>query len=180
VEYDLIPHPDALPHAIRHLSVVVTRQEQSIDLVYVLDGDLDALVVPPPGDPARADNLWQTTCFELFLADADGGYTEFNFSPSTAWAQYQFSAYRIGMQPDADIAVPAIEVRADGDGMLVNVSVPVAPGSPFLHPAAVGLSAVIEERGGAKSYWALVHAPGPPDFHNRDCFIATLPPPTRP
>lgn len=42
----------------------------------------------------------------------------------------------------------------------------------------MGLSAVIEERDGTKSYWALAHAPGSPDFHNRDCFIATLPAPS--
>lgn len=44
----------------------------------------------------------------------------------------------------------------------------------------MGLSAVIEERDGTKSYWALAHAPGPPDFHNSDCFIATLPAPNAP
>ena len=41
----------------------------------------------------------------------------------------------------------------------------------------MGLSAVIEERDGTKSYWALAHAPGPPDFHNRNCWIARLPAP---
>lgn len=43
----------------------------------------------------------------------------------------------------------------------------------------LGVSAVIEEVDDTKSYWALAHAPGPPDFHNRDCFIATLPAPER-
>ncbi len=42
----------------------------------------------------------------------------------------------------------------------------------------LGLSAVIQEVDGTKSYWALAHAPGPPDFHNPDCFIATLPAPS--
>ncbi|MEO7634103.1 MAG: hypothetical protein ABIS38_00470 [Sphingomicrobium sp.] len=40
----------------------------------------------------------------------------------------------------------------------------------------IGLSAVIEEQDGAKSYWALAHGPGPPDFHNRACFAHCLPP----
>jgi hypothetical protein len=39
-----------------------------------------------------------------------------------------------------------------------------------------GVSAVIEEANGAKSYWALAHPPGKPDFHHPDCFRLELPP----
>ena len=39
----------------------------------------------------------------------------------------------------------------------------------------LGLSAVLEEKDGAKSYWALAHADlGKPDFHVADCFTAKL------
>jgi hypothetical protein len=38
----------------------------------------------------------------------------------------------------------------------------------------MGLSAVIEERDGMLSYWALRHAPGKPDFHRRDGFALEL------
>ncbi len=37
------------------------------------------------------------------------------------------------------------------------------------------LTAVLEEKDGAKSYWALAHAPDKPDFHHPDCFVAKLP-----
>ena len=40
----------------------------------------------------------------------------------------------------------------------------------------LGLSAVIEERDGAKSFWAMAHPEGAPDFHHRSCFAATLSP----
>ena len=40
----------------------------------------------------------------------------------------------------------------------------------------LGLSAVIEEVDGTKSYWALAHGAGPPDFHNPACFAYHLPP----
>lgn len=49
---------------------------------------------------------------------------------------------------------------------------------PDLDPALgwdIGLSAVIEEIDGTKSYWALAHPDGPPDFHDPTCFIARLP-----
>jgi len=38
----------------------------------------------------------------------------------------------------------------------------------------LGLSAVIEEADGTKSFWALAHPPGRPDFHHPDCFALTL------
>ena len=44
-------------------------------------------------------------------------------------------------------------------------------------PASVGLCAVIEEEGGVKSYWALRHGDGEPDFHDPACFTANLGPP---
>ncbi|WP_423604253.1 DOMON-like domain-containing protein [Sphingomonas sp. MS122] len=37
------------------------------------------------------------------------------------------------------------------------------------------ISAVIEESDGTKSYWALDHAHGKPDFHHPDCFALELP-----
>jgi hypothetical protein len=42
-------------------------------------------------------------------------------------------------------------------------------------PWRLGLSAVIEETSGRKSYWALAHPPGKPDFHHADCFAYELP-----
>ncbi|OYY67097.1 MAG: hypothetical protein B7Y49_00295 [Sphingomonas sp. 28-62-11] len=39
----------------------------------------------------------------------------------------------------------------------------------------LALSAVIEETNGTKSYWALAHASGAPDFHHADAFAVELP-----
>ena len=56
-----------------------------------------------------------------------------------------------------------------------DAAIPLA-GLPAL-PWQLGLTAVIEEEGGHRSYWALAHAPGKPDFHAPTCFAATLPAP---
>ena len=37
------------------------------------------------------------------------------------------------------------------------------------------LSAVLEEKDGTKSYWALAHGGDKPDFHDPGCFVARLP-----
>jgi hypothetical protein len=42
-----------------------------------------------------------------------------------------------------------------------------------------GVSAVIEEADGTKSYWALAHPPGEPDFHDPESFVLSLPAPRR-
>jgi hypothetical protein len=34
----------------------------------------------------------------------------------------------------------------------------------------LGVAAMIEETNGRRSYWALAHPPGKPDFHHADCF----------
>ena len=36
---------------------------------------------------------------------------------------------------------------------------------------------VMEEQDGTKSFWAVSHPPGKPDFHHGDCFSTILTPP---
>ncbi|TZG25242.1 DOMON-like domain-containing protein [Sphingomonas montanisoli] len=123
----------------------------------------------------RADGLWQTTCFEAFIRPGDGhSYFEFNFSPSTRWAAYAFDRYREGMRNLALPVEPFIE-RTD-DGVEVDLDLSVIP---YL-PCVMSVSAIIEEKDGTKSYWALAHPPGKPDFHDPACFVLELPAPRLP
>ena len=39
----------------------------------------------------------------------------------------------------------------------------------------LALSAVLEEEDGRRTFWALHHPGGQPDFHHPDCFVAKLP-----
>jgi hypothetical protein len=51
----------------------------------------------------------------------------------------------------------------------------LAASIPVEEPALrIGASAVIEDDGGALSYWALRHPPGKPDFHHPDAFALEL------
>ena len=70
-----------------------------MDLRFHVDCEPGSLILPAyVANGPRADGLWQTTCFELFVRHPDQrGYFEFNFSPSTQWAAYRFSGYREGM-----------------------------------------------------------------------------------
>jgi hypothetical protein len=165
--YSLKPHPDFPAASTSTIRVYGDSDGHSVVLSYVLRGDPPA--IPPPAAPLRTDDLWRTTCFELFLQNSDGGYVEFNFSPSTQWAAYAFTRYREG-RSDLAMAVAPIIAPIE-NGIRVSADLSALSGASW----RAGITAVIEAKDGTKSYWALAHAPGPPDFHNADCFIAHLP-----
>jgi hypothetical protein len=132
------------------------------------------LALPAPAAAERRDGLWETTCFELFVrALPDADYLEFNFSPSRAWAAYAFRSHRKGRR-DFQIAAPAIDFWSDVTGCSLRVDLDLF--APWAFDSLIGLSAVIEEADGTRSYWALAHPPGEPDFHHPDCFALELPP----
>ncbi len=164
-------HPQSQAGAVERIDVEVQRAPGGLSLRYVLRGDV-ASVRLPAGAAGRADELWMHTCFEAFAGHPEGPYFEFNFSPAQAWSAYRFDFCRAGMR-NADVAAPYIVV-AKGDGqfaLTAEIALPGLAAAPRL-----GLSAVIEDLAGEKSYWALAHPPGKPDFHHADCFALPLPP----
>ncbi|WP_230079881.1 DOMON-like domain-containing protein [Alteripontixanthobacter maritimus] len=135
------------------------------------------LMLPPFAGKTRRDELWSTTCFELFLrTEGEETYTEFNFSPSDAWAAYDFTARRQRMRPRALSRPPVCTMRPGRTFALFDVAVP-ASALPAI-PAALGLTAVLEETGGNKSFWAMDHGAADsgkrPDFHDPSCLAARL------
>jgi len=147
-------------------------------LHYSVTGTIGDLRLPPTGAPARAQELWQHTCFEAFVrAPPSTAYYEFNFAPSMQWAAYRFSAYRHEMSVAEDVDGPRIEAQSRGELYRLSVSLNLGALSSLPSNASwrLGLSAVIEDASGGKSYWALAHPPGKPDFHHPDCFACELP-----
>jgi len=136
----------------------------------------DIKLTPPAGQPARTDDLWQTTCCEAFLQADDGSYIEFNFAPSGNWAIYRFSSYRSGMVPALDIPSPNITVEQGLHRLVLTASLTL-PSMELDRIDAAGLTMVVEQVDGTKSYWALAHAPGQPDFHHAACFTLPVPAP---
>jgi hypothetical protein len=166
-------HPDSLCAAATKIEADIVRPRPgSLILSYVVSGRIGDLLMPPVAAPARADGLWQHTCFEAFLRASVGpGYYEFNFSPSTQWAAYRFDSYRSGMRLASEIGALRIEVRSSAETYTLQAALELDGLSSPLH---LGLSAVLEETNGRKSYWALAHPPGKADFHHADCFTLEL------
>jgi len=170
-------HPDSLCLAAIQIDVDVARpQAGRLALGYAVSGPIGDLRLPPVASPTRTDALWQHTCFEAFVrCAASDAYYEFNFAPSTQWAAYRFSGYRSGMHA-ADIGAPRIDVQTCPERFTLRASLTLDELSSLPRDARwrLGLSALIEDTSGRKSYWALAHPPGQADFHHPDCFAFEL------
>jgi hypothetical protein len=164
----LVPHPDTTVATLQSIDAAVSQDDGRWHFRYLFGGAAE-LVLPDPEEPGRADELWKTTCAEAFVGLPHGAYLEFNFSPSSRWAAYRFDGPREGMREEA--ADVEIYLNLGEDWMVIEAAVScraLEPGLPL------GMAAVIEEQGGHKSYWALRHVDGPPNFHDRACFTARL------
>jgi hypothetical protein len=174
----LTRHPATTCSPIVDIRGEAVRQGDCLTLRFEAVGATAELSIPSPAPSVRSVDLWRHTCFEAFVRDANTpGYLELNLSPSTAWAAYRFKGYRENMTP-AQVAPRRIEVAVREDGLTLSTTIDL--GGSDLDTKALwqaGLSAVIEDRAGAVSYWALAHPPGKPDFHSPDCFVLELPAP---
>jgi hypothetical protein len=171
----LQPHPASAwqPALTVQVTLAVAGSEAGPGLLlrYRLQGpesDLACLHIPAAETPGPADGLWQSTCFELFVARQDHeAYREFNFSPSGRWACYTFLRERertpAGNSP-REPATPRAEWLS-GPEPVQQAWLPAAllPERPW----CVGLSAVLAHRDGRLAYLALHHPKERPDFHDR-------------
>jgi hypothetical protein len=176
----LKPHPHSHCLAVTRIEVQVAHsRSRGLELTYTVIGQIGDIAIPPVAASARGDNLWQHTCFEAFVRGSDAvGYYELNFAPSTLWSACRFTGYRTGMCEVAEISAIPIDVWSKPDSYVLHASVEIDRLSalPLDTSWRLGLSAVIEETFGAKSYWALAHPPGNPDFHHATGFAHELSP----
>lgn len=168
-------------------------------IVYDIRAPRAPVLQPPAGvAPQRRDGLWQYTCCELFMAAAngDGGYVEFNFSPSGDWAAYVFDAPRQGMRPflwPSPEGYMEVDAGADfrkapyirqvssviGDpsssGSLHRVRVEVDLPAPLPSGDFRLAPTVVLETEAGVSHWAARHPAQQPDFHHPAGFSDPLP-----
>lgn len=173
-------HPESRCSAVARIEAEVACPQMNIlSLSYFVTGKMSDIHFPPTIESTRGDELWRHTCFEAFIRPSSSEeYYEFNFAPSTQWAAYRFSRYRSEMKVAEDIGAPRIEVQSDHGSYVLQASIVLDCLSSLTRKAAwrLGLSAVVEDTSGLKSYWALAHPPGKPDFHHDDCFAHTMSP----
>jgi hypothetical protein len=172
--FELVPFQvePSLASVRLHGRVGLERGPQRLSIQFRLeDPDEQVLLAAPAEPPERRDGLWTTTCFEWFLAEAGAeSYREFNLAPSGHWNVYRLSGYRRELREDPAFARLPFELERRAAGLelraVVELGGLVEPGAAL----ELAVTAVVEAKGGAISYWALNHPGDEADFHRRDGF----------
>lgn len=176
----LARHPQTPGPAVRSIDARVDRlSNDALALAYAVEGDFNSLLIPPPAPSHRGERLWEHTCFEVFItARGERAYYEFNFAPSGAWAAYAFRSYRDGEPVARDDVATDIAARHHDHKLELDATAHLGRLVSFTPRARlrIALAAVIEDKRGARSYWALKHPPGKPDFHHPESFALELEP----
>lgn len=164
----LVLHPASQPGSITGITAAITAIPGGCRAIFVVSGAIDRIAVPEIAKPERLDDLWRTTCFEIFWSHDSTSYREFNLSPSTRWACYDFDSFRAGMRnAPADVAITvsqsATELRLE---TVIQSELPL--------PATVALNAIIEDADGVNRFWALDFPTGAPEFHSPVCRALAL------
>lgn len=121
----------------------------------------------------RADELWKSTCFEVFFAQhGSPGYWELNLSAQGLWNLYRFEDYRSPQPPTAATDFELIFVETD-PGHLRALLHPV---DPLVGKIEASLCSVLRKNSDEVFYYALHHAGSKPDFHLRQSFCLSLTP----
>ena len=168
--HDLVLHPACATGPIERVTAAIAATSGGCRARFRLDGDIARIKVPLHAASDRMDNLWKTTCFEIFWQPHGGAYyREFNLSPSSRWACYDFDDFRLNGR---EAPVSAISVVCSSDGSSLELEASIASDLPI--PANIALNAIVEDIDGNIQYWALAFADGKPEFHSEVCRTLTL------
>jgi hypothetical protein len=174
--FALQPFAQGAPGPPFAITGVISRRGTHLSITYNLAGPLQELVIAPPAPiPARQWVLWETTCFEFFLAiQAAVGYWEFNLSPAGPWNVFRLDGYRQGLQEEPAFQALPFTVHRQPEMLTLTLNVDLAAIIPGDRPLKAAISTVLQHQNGRLSYWALTH-PGPePDFHHQKGFVIKL------
>ncbi|MGB8146051.1 MAG: DOMON-like domain-containing protein, partial [Chromatiaceae bacterium] len=141
-------------------------------LDYRLRAPRRALAMPPQTNPGRQDGLWRHSCCEAFIAlPGETAYREFNFSPSGAWALYDFTDERVPLplpEVEGQGGAPGVQCERRRHAWRLGARIPadLLPKRSSGAALLLGLAVVVEDRWGDLTYWALAHPCPKPDFHH--------------
>jgi hypothetical protein len=176
--FGLIPYPARVLPKI-HIMGGINRAQNRLSIRYVVNGEIENILLPALANPTRKHDLWKATCFEFFAAIKEQpGYWEFNLSPSSDWNVYAMDAYRqVNMREEIAFPQLPFEFKKTSEQYSLNISIDL---NSILQPEQslqIGITTIIQNKDGTESHWALAH-PGAPtaqaDFYLRESFVIEL------
>ena len=141
----------------RRVVCTLEQQNDGFRLTYEAEPAKD-LVWPKFEGLQRVNELWRSTCCELFIGEADSNeYIEINICPSGRWNCFRFDSYREGM---CEAVWQPRDIRSGPGWLEANWPHEL---DPVCH---IGPAAVLADRQNHMDYLALRHGDRP-DFHDR-------------
>jgi hypothetical protein len=176
IKFHLNPWPDPILPDIE-ITGTIERKADNLAVGYHISGSLREIEIPgSKNNPERRIGLWEHTCLEFFIGEPGlSRYWEFNLSPSGDWNVFRFEHYREGLYEE--MAFPELPFKA-GQESSNNFNLNLEWGlEKIFEPGRaleMAISAVIENKSGMGSMWALSHPKSGPDFHHRKGFLIRL------
>lgn len=174
--FSLQPFPSG--QSLPNVKIVgrIERNANRLVICYDLKGDIKDIAIALPADtPARKHELWQDTCLEFFLGiEKSDRYWEFNLSPSFHWNVYHFDGYRQGMQEEIAFKMLPFKIESAADSLELVVEIDLDKIVSKESAIDLAITAVVKDKNGEVTYWALTHTGKEADFHRRDSFIIKL------
>jgi len=172
------------------LNSSIEFRENLIYLSYSLVGDISSIIIPDTSNiqsskadiilnkeetfklGKRKDNLWKSTCFELFLASkTNKKYLELNISPSLDFNIYKFSDYRLGMKNENNLEILEINRKKEDNYFALNFI--IRKKTIFnIKDIIFNISAIIKYSNDKSMYYAINHDEKKPDFHKKENFVS--------
>ena len=154
----------------------IIRDKNVFTIHYRFKCDLEKFEIPAVEKlPIRKNELWETTCFELFLGIKNTPiYWEFNLSPSGDWNIYWFEDYRKSMLLEERFESLPFNILRDSNALYLGLEFNLDFLVSVIENMDVSITTVINSKEGDISYWALKHCGKQADFHLRDRFVLEI------
>ncbi|MFM9041400.1 MAG: DOMON-like domain-containing protein [Vulcanococcus sp.] len=151
-------------------------EDGELRLRYQLQAPVDLVQLPGPvSQPKRRHELWQTTCFEAFIAVAGSPhYWEINLASTEDWNVYELDDYRTGLKQEERVETITIQQQRDCSAGQLQLELSAQLKLDGILESGQqlegSLTAVLDAGDHGLSYWALEHRGNEADFHRRDSF----------
>lgn len=147
---------------------LVLLKENFVYVSFSVSGNLEAYQIPTKQKQKRDNNLWESTCFELFLANSEmDGYYELNLSPSLAWNLYYLSDYRATPKEVCIKNEIEIETFHNEDSLKLSCKFEMKTDVFNLYNVAV----ILLTQSNQRHFWSVHHRSEEADFHDKDNFM---------
>lgn len=171
------------PHPLQ-FEVDFQLSNGKLTIVYLLTGSINQVqllekpLVPSP----RADELWNSTCFEWFIkSNSSKKYWEFNAAPTGFWNFYELEDYRTNLKASPLVETPKFSLTQELSSsdhyqfrLEVNMIDLFKNELTLSNNGRMAITSVVQWKSGEVSYYSLQHPLQKPDFHSDEGFAIFL------